>query len=1316
MSGSLSLLRSGTLLAQRFEIERLAAAGGMGSVYRALDRHTGEPVAVKLLHEDQDLDPSRFEREARLLAELHHHGIVRYVAHGVSPEGERYLALEWLDGEDLSARLSREGLSLHETLLLARGAAEALGAAHRRGIVHRDIKPSNLFLVGGDVRRVKLLDFGVAHATRATTVMTRTGVALGTPAYMAPEQARGDRRVDASADVFALGCLLFECVTGRPAFSGDHVMAILAKVLFEDPKPLGELCPGTPLALEGLVARMMAKDPASRPTNGRAVLDELAVIEAEPEGARPHVTEQPPELTAGELHLLSLVLVSGRLEVDESISSAMTLALAESSRSGVTVPEIVDRFGGRLEILADGSLAVTMAGAGSATDQAMRAARCALAIRAERPRAPMALVTGLGAPGSPWPLGEVIDRAASLIDGARPFERADDASAVRPVCIDDVTAGLLDERFDVTAGTHGVELSGERETPDSVRTLLGGPTICVGREREIGRVLGEYRLAAEEGCARAVVITAAAGAGKSRIRYEFIRALNEGTEAVDAAAPAVWLGRADPLGAGSAFGLLAPAVRRFASIREGEPQLLAQQKLEARVAKHVSIEHARRVTEFLGELCGIPFADEASPKLRAARQDPTLMGDQIRRAWEDLLAAECAHHPVVLVLEDLHWGDQPTIRLVDGALKNLRELPFFVLALARPEVDDVFPDLWVDRSVTLMRLGPLSKRACEKLVTYVLGSSVERDVVTRITTLAQGNAFYLEELIRAAFEGRAAELPETVVAMVQARLEALDPGARRVLRAASVFGQSFWRGGVNELLGSSQRGATPTEWLPELCEMELVERRLASKFAGDVEYVFRSSLVREAIYGTLTRDDAELGHRLAGRWLERAGEADPLVLAEHFDRGRLHDRAVACWRRAAEHALEGHDFSAALARAKRGIARGTDGLGSRDDLGHLWLARAEAERWLGAFGDAEKSAVEAASLLSRSTGSWFRAAYEVMTASGRRGDYDVALVWCRDAMAVEVTGEARTAQIVSTCGAARQLFHAGRYDLADELIRQIEAMTDETECEPRALAEVHRLRGARARHGGDLAGDLAGYERAVAAFDAAGDARNAANARVSLAFSYIELGQHARAGEGLSLALAEAEQLGLTTVAIRARQNLGLVCAADRRFGEAKALFEDVIRACREQANARFEGWTRVYLARLLEEAGDAEGAEGEARAAAEILARTPPARAGALAALSRALRAQGRAEEAFAAAAEAMEVLSSFGSIEEFETLVRLSFAEAAHAAGRTEAAALALGEARDRLHQRARSIADAELRASFLASRDAARVLELAARWLPG
>ncbi|HVJ90740.1 MAG TPA: serine/threonine-protein kinase, partial [Labilithrix sp.] len=274
----------GALVGERFELERLAGSGGMGEVYRARDLRAGVPVAVKFLRHSSDSFAARFEREARALAQFTHPGIVRYVAHGTHPSV--FLAMEWLEGEDLARRLARGALSITEALGLASKIADALAAAHARDIVHRDIKPSNIFLSDGRIEEPKLLDFGVAQLAKSTYAITGTGQLVGTLGYMAPEQAKSGRSVTPAADVFSLGCVLFECITGQPPFTGEWA-EVLSKIIMSDPPRLRERMRDAPHAVEELVARMLRKDPATRASLASVAADLASFLTAgtmRPEG------------------------------------------------------------------------------------------------------------------------------------------------------------------------------------------------------------------------------------------------------------------------------------------------------------------------------------------------------------------------------------------------------------------------------------------------------------------------------------------------------------------------------------------------------------------------------------------------------------------------------------------------------------------------------------------------------------------------------------------------------------------------------------------------------------------------------------------------------------------------------------------------------------------------------------------------------------------------------------------------------------------------------------------------------------------------
>jgi hypothetical protein len=260
-----------------YQVVRRLGRGGMGEVYSAEDPRLGRRVAVKVMRADIAAKPGfreRFLREARAAAAVEHDHVVP-VWHvgedGVVP----YMVMPLLAGETLQERLKVGPLPPEEVSRIGREAALGLAAAHEKGMVHRDVKPANLWLEapGG---RVKVLDFGLARAADSADVLTRSGDVLGTPAYMAPEQADG-LDVDARADLFALGATLYEMATGTAAFRRPTLTATLRAVVDHTPRPPHEVNPAVPAALSDLVMRLLAKKPEDRPT-ATATADELAQL------------------------------------------------------------------------------------------------------------------------------------------------------------------------------------------------------------------------------------------------------------------------------------------------------------------------------------------------------------------------------------------------------------------------------------------------------------------------------------------------------------------------------------------------------------------------------------------------------------------------------------------------------------------------------------------------------------------------------------------------------------------------------------------------------------------------------------------------------------------------------------------------------------------------------------------------------------------------------------------------------------------------------------------------------------------------------
>ncbi|MFG1717560.1 protein kinase domain-containing protein [Micromonospora chalcea] len=270
----MGVLSSDVVLSGRYRLEDRVATGGMGDVWRATDLVLGRPVAVKVLLPALVSDPdfiARFRSEARIMASLRHPGVVQVFDCGEDelPSGGRadYLVMEFVAGEPLSRRIEDAGcLEVAETMSIVAQVAQALHAAHGRGIVHRDVKPSNLLVQ--DDGTVVLVDFGVARSTNVTSI-TSTNAVPGTALYMAPEQAAG-RPVSGATDVYALGAVAYCCLTGSPPFTGDNPLQVAVRHLDDEPP---ELPAEIPASVRELVSRALAKDPADRYPTAAAMAD-----------------------------------------------------------------------------------------------------------------------------------------------------------------------------------------------------------------------------------------------------------------------------------------------------------------------------------------------------------------------------------------------------------------------------------------------------------------------------------------------------------------------------------------------------------------------------------------------------------------------------------------------------------------------------------------------------------------------------------------------------------------------------------------------------------------------------------------------------------------------------------------------------------------------------------------------------------------------------------------------------------------------------------------------------------------------------------
>ena len=435
----------------------------MGTVYRANDSQLGRPVAVKVLRATVATDAQRFERESAFLRQLNHPAIVRYVASGRTIGGNLYLVTDWIDGETLTDLLYSRGLSVAESIAVVARIASAVGYAHQCGVVHRDIKPANIMFPSSALGQATLIDFGIALLTEETVRFTEAGTILGTPSYMAPEQARALPAIDARADVFALGCVLYECITGEMAFGGSNPLAVQAKVLMLEPVDPRQVRPLIPESVAKLVLRMLAKRVSVRPATGAELAAELATVLPDAQQApgdrfrrepSEHATVSVPTVrgVVGNTTPGSrlVCVITGAMPADYARPSDVTTSQWKSLLE--TLLPIAERFGARVELLGTGGFLVALSGIDSSPTVAMNAARCALAIKYAMPG--LCLVLTVAQDNT---VDQAIDRGAHTMELS--VRRAIlggglDANSQTPgVWVDVFAAGLLGDGFELEPGT-----------------------------------------------------------------------------------------------------------------------------------------------------------------------------------------------------------------------------------------------------------------------------------------------------------------------------------------------------------------------------------------------------------------------------------------------------------------------------------------------------------------------------------------------------------------------------------------------------------------------------------------------------------------------------------------------------------------------------------------------------------------------------------------------------------------------------------------------------------------------------------------------
>lgn len=1315
---------------QYYELEQVIGRGSFGEVLRAVDKRTQQLVAVKRLvgarHDPHKYE--RFQREALLLSQVESDHVVRYLAHGLDREHTPWLVLEWLEGEDLAKRQQRAPMATGEVVSFAKQALSGLQALHQLGIVHRDIKPSNFFLVGDSASpKVKLIDLGIARAVTGLSV-TLDGFRVGTPSYMSPEQARGDETIGPRSDLFSMGVVLYELLAGTKPFRAADPHALLAKIVLQHAPSLKSVVGvSVPTELAEIVAQLLEKYPENRFASAQDVLEALPNEWTVSSKSVPPMSLDPDSVATAELSSAGLSTFA-----EQRVISALfaDYSLASLSADRAAFEEAVAQQNGTLHRMIGGRAVGVFGLSHSTGTEVLRAGHAALAAARAGTHLQLALVIGrVTTDRSELLSSDAIERGMATLACLPPDK------SLPKIAVDAASARLLTAQFVLTHDADGTSfLHAERRADDSVVRFAGSSSTTIGREREINTLVSLAQECANESIARATIVVGAPGVGKTRIRIEAV-------SRVQSAVPAVFtlVAHGDAVSSSSPYAMLGNALLTASGAIEAQSALdrahCVKQWIESSVQ---TAEHASRITGFFLAMCNIRLDDAALQQLcgtdfftqwTVARRDPVVLGDCLRSAWLEWLAAVSQQRLVLCVVENLQWADRPTLALLDATLRTLKESPICLFAFSRPEIQEMLPSLWSDRSAEQLRVAPLPRRSAEKLLRTLVGEGYAFE--EKVLALADGNPFFIEEILRSLAAGGSVDaLPDTVAGMVQVQLDTLDAAERRVLRVVSVFGQSFWRGGAVALLSAGVSDSTISgairSWLSELERRDLITRKPTSVIAHEDEYVFRHAIVRDVAYSMLTEDDRINAHRRAGTWLESVGFLDDQVLAAHYAQGIAPHRATVFFAKAAARAMAGDDFRSALLNAQKSQAQAelheqtiSSDFKDGSPFSEVGFARfdaliieAEAHRWQGNLEGCLAAAAQAIDIAPKGTRRWFRAMGEVASALARTGRYDamdeLAEQWLAiepntDAIAVAVESGGRlAAQLIATSRLAR-----GR-DVLERLARHeakhgpFEALTEARLCQGRAQLALHE--GTQSQY-------LRWITRTMDFFSRAGDKRNACVQGANVGNALLHLGAYQRAVATLTPLLQVSDRLGLRTGLAFVKSTLGITTV---RLGDARtglALQQEAATIFSTQGDLRMSAFCRGYIAEAHFALGEMALAEQIAREALEKFAVVRTTRAFVLAVLSRILFAIGALDEALALSKEGFEILSDPSvAIEEGEMLLRVVYGQCLEAKSHHSEALQVYQYTNELIRTRAGEITEEDLRNCYLAiaeHQDAIRLL---------
>jgi serine/threonine protein kinase/tetratricopeptide (TPR) repeat protein len=904
---------------QRFEILEQVGGGAMGVVFRARDAELQRVVALKFLLPREGLieEPMSvmLRQEARAVAQLNHENIVHI--HDVaewrgSPWEPRipFLVMECLEGESLAALLRRERPSLRRALEIMTAVAAGLAHAHEHQVVHRDLKPGNVFVTRKG--QVKILDFGLAYLTAAISMASPSQPAAGTPAFMAPEQWRGEAQ-DERTDIWAAGLLLFELLTGEPPYLETSLPELRARVLSDDPVPsVRERRPEVPEELDALLAAMLAKEPGRRLGSAaevrerlRRLLEHLTLWRDEPRSLAPQ--RRPVTLVA--CWLADLAPLGEHLD-DEDFSEL-------EGAFHQCCSEIIQRHGGTITTCVGDEVLACFGYPRTREEDAEKAARAGLnlvtqlglAIQQRLPYLPRRKLTvKVGIHTDTVVLESLpieLEAQTPALQGEAPriAQWLARQAEVDTVCLSRTpwklvrgafrTEPLGSRAFQGLSGLVELELHRlvreNRTTNRFERARAQGPlTPLVGRVGELRRLTAFWEQA-RQGQGTYVLVRGEAGIGKSRL----IQELRDHVPAEQALR--LWC-QCWAQYSSSAYHPIIELIQHLLRLDpEGAPQENLR-KLEGRMrAGGMSEEHVHLVATFLM----LPVVQE-SPHLRLTPER------QKEKTFEALLAVVLRmseERPIFAVFEDLHWADPSTLELLCYLLARIEKVRLCVFLTARPDFQLSWPrPKWL-HELTLDRLPPWD--TLELVRQTSSGTLLSGETLEQLVAKTDGVPLFVEEMTRMLVEhtpvgARPREpdsIPPTLSGLLLARLDMLPRRQKALAQLCAVVGRGFSHAMLATLSGRSDE--VLAQDLSGLLEAGLLQR---IEDESGLRYQFRHALIQDAAYQSLLRRTRREYHwriarALAAQFPELA-ETQPELIAHHYTEGGELEPAIRFWTKA----------------------------------------------------------------------------------------------------------------------------------------------------------------------------------------------------------------------------------------------------------------------------------------------------------------------------------------------------------------------------------------------------------------------------------